>query len=74
MELTERNECYQCIYKRKVPGNAHVACANPDASMTGDSYGIWNGWFFYPFVFDPIWKTKKCTHFKQKENVEGIEK
>lgn len=68
MELTKLNECYHCSHKRDIPGNAHIKCVHPDHLMTGDKFGIQNGWFFYPIIFDPIWKTKKCNNFKLKEN------
>jgi hypothetical protein len=58
------DSCYNCIYKRNVPGDAHIACSNPDPNMTGNPHGIKKGWFFYPVVFDPIWMTKKCDNFK----------
>ena len=45
-------ECYDCIYKQNVPGNAHIMCNNPDPDMTGNPHGIKNGWFIYPELFD----------------------
>jgi len=60
------NECYLCKYKRDVPGNAHVKCDKPDLFMTGNAHGIRNGWFIYPVLFDPTWKTKECDNFEQK--------
>lgn len=69
MKIEIHNECYYCIHKHNVPGNAHIACRRPDHLMEGDEHGIKNGWFFYPILFDPIWKTKKCNNFKFKENV-----
>lgn len=57
-------ECYDCIHRREVAGNAHIRCAKTDLEMTGDPHGIKNGWFFYPLLFDPVWKTKKCTNFE----------
>lgn len=57
-----------CIHKRTVPGNCHVRCAYPDSSnVTGDPHGIKNGWFFYPFLFDPIWDLAVET-LKQRRN------
>ena len=67
-KLTALNECYQCVHKQNVPGDAHIKCLKPDQEMTGDPHGILNGWFFYPLLFDPVWKTKKCTNFEQKTN------
>ena len=57
------NECRKCKNKRKVPGNAHIKCVDPDPEMTGDEYGINKGWFMYPDLFDPTWKTKLCDNF-----------
>jgi hypothetical protein len=55
-----RGECYECPHAREVPGNAHIACAMPDASMTGNRHGIERGRFMYPLLFDPVWKTRLC--------------
>lgn len=63
-ELTQHNECYYCENKRKVPGNAHIRCVEPDPAMTGDKHGIKQGWFIYPQLFDPVWKTKMCSNFR----------
>jgi len=32
--------------------------------MTGNAHGVKNGWFIYPLLFDPIWKTKECDNFE----------
>ena len=57
-------ECYKCQHKRTVPGNYHIKCAEPDRDMTGDHHGMREGWFFYPLLFDPTWKTKLCANFE----------
>lgn len=64
-----KEECYQCVNRRDVTGNAHIKCISPDAEMTGDPHGIKNGWFIYPFLFDPVWKTKSCSNFVDKNSV-----
>lgn len=63
------DNCYECAFKENVPGNAHIKCANPDPHMTGDPHGIKKGWFFYPLLFDPTWKTRVCCNFKKKKDV-----
>lgn len=63
-ELTIQNECYECYYKQDILTNHHIKCTNPDENMIGDSYGIYQGWFHYPYCFDPMWKLKQCTNFK----------
>jgi len=59
------NECYHCKNKRNNPGDCHIRCSKPDRTMTGAVHGIRNGWFFYPFNFDPCWKTKLCDNFEE---------
>ena len=61
-------ECWDCRSKREVPGNAHIACATPDVDMTGNDHGIKNGWFVYPLLFDPVWKTKLCSNYVPKNS------
>jgi len=58
-----KTNCHNCHFKRNIPGDTHIACIKPDEQMTGDQYGIKNGWFIYPFNFDPVWRTKECINF-----------
>ncbi|MHB1665855.1 hypothetical protein [Thiomonas sp.] len=67
--LTEHNECHFCSQAGAVPGNTHLRCLNPDPAMTGDPHGIRNGWFFYPILFDPVWKTRRCANFEAPANL-----
>jgi hypothetical protein len=66
VERNIRNECHTCLYKENVPGDAHISCTNPDNSMTGKPHGIKMGWFIYPIVFDPVWKTKLCANYRSR--------
>ena len=66
-ERTMNNECFSCEYRRTIPGDCHIRCANPDMNMKGAEYGIKSGWFFYPFIFDPTWKQKMCSNYKLKQ-------
>lgn len=61
-----KNECYKCAHMRRVTGNAHIKCVKPDFEMTGDTYGIGQGWFIYPELFDPVWMTHECDNFEEK--------
>ena len=63
---TITNECYSCVSLRRVPGNCHILCNNPDPDIRGDAHGIKNGWFFYPFLYDPTWKLNFCNNYQQK--------
>jgi hypothetical protein len=48
-------DCYQCVYRKELPGDCHSACSNEKASVKGSTYGILMGWFAWPFNFDPKW-------------------
>ncbi len=61
-----KTECRQCIHMRTIPGNANIECRRPDVNMVGNRHGIANGWFLYPWNFDPIWKEKRCATFEQR--------
>lgn len=65
-ERTQHNECYSCVHKTNVPGNCHIRCQRPDPQMTGHAHGIERGWFIYPLLFDPVWKTKPCSNYEEK--------
>lgn len=48
-------DCYQCANRRSIPGDAHSRCLAFNAKVEGHSHGIRNGWFMWPFNFDPVW-------------------
>lgn len=58
-----QTDCGGCAHRRSVPGNAHIQCARPDPAMRGDPHGVRQGWFFYPLLFDPVWRTTECANF-----------
>ena len=60
-----KNECWTCKFKREVPMNYHIMCIKPDKKMVGHPHGIKNGWFYYPGLFDPLWKMKDCDNYKE---------
>ena len=65
-------DCYECQHRNNIPGNAHSSCANPFAKVTGNEHGIINGWFYWPWNFDPIWLTS-CTAFTPiKQNSQNV--
>ena len=68
-ERTMMDECDTCRGRRSVPGNCHIRCATPDEDMTGNKHGIKEGWFFYPSLFDPTWKTKMCSNYEAEAEV-----
>jgi hypothetical protein len=50
-----KSNCYDCVHKLDVPGDAHSRCNNVNAKVDGHPQGIRNGWFMWPINFDPIW-------------------
>lgn len=59
------SECWSCKYRQDVPGNCHISCGKPDIDMVGNQHGIESGWFFYPILFDPVWKEKGCDNYEK---------
>ena len=51
----DKPNCYDCAYRRRIPGDEHSRCENLNAAVTGASHGIKHGWFFWPANFDPTW-------------------
>ena len=69
----KKKTCYQCKHRRTIPGDAHTQCAfqwNPkkQAIPEGSPRGIENGWWYFPFNFDPIWMIGECGEFDAKDN------
>lgn len=58
------NDCWHCKHSREILWDCHLTCAKPDPNMKGDEHGVANGWFFYPWNYDPIWMTVKCANFE----------
>ena len=60
-------QCYTCKNRRRVPGDAHIECAKPDMEMEGDPHGKRNGWWMYPFLFDPTWSLTICKNYERDD-------
>lgn len=67
-----KTDCYKCKFRNSVPGSPHSNCSNPDHNMTGNEHGRCNGWFIYPWDFDPIWRTKECDNFESNQYLKKI--
>jgi hypothetical protein len=59
------NECYKCVHRLEIPGNAHTRCNNHNAKVSGSEHGIRKGWFAWPLNFDPVW-LESCNGFSDK--------
>jgi hypothetical protein len=59
--------CHKCIHSRSIPGDAHLQCTKPSITVRGHPYGVNNGWFLYPFNYDPRWMQTDCGNFASKE-------
>ena len=62
----DKPNCHKCIFRRAIPGDAHLACAAPPGtSVEGHPFGIEGGWFQWPHNYDPNWVVK-CDGFEEK--------
>jgi hypothetical protein len=51
----KKPNCYKCVHRLGIPGDAHSRCNNHKAKVEGNPRGITNGWFMWPLNFDPTW-------------------
>jgi hypothetical protein len=58
-------DCYKCEHRCNVPGDCHSACKNWKVNVRGAIHGVRNGWFCWPFDFDPVW-LESCDGFEAK--------
>jgi hypothetical protein len=42
---------------------------NKSAHPKGTEHAIKNGWWDFPYDFDPVWMTEDCKEFKEKEQL-----
>jgi hypothetical protein len=60
-------DCYKCIHRRTIPGDAHIRCNNMVATnVTGNAHGTSLGWFRWPLNFDPTW-LETCDGFSDNQ-------
>lgn len=65
LRTKRKPNCYKCVFRHDLPGDAHSGCNNFKARVHASAHGIVNGWFTWPFNFDPTWLIS-CTGFKPK--------
>ena len=59
-------DCHKCRYRGwGLSGSHHLGCCNPAAKVRGNAHGVRNGWFTWPFDFDPIW-LEACDGFQEE--------
>lgn len=62
-----KQDCYKCKHRKDLVGDYHSSCQAKSAVVKGHPHGIKNGWFFWPYNFDPIWLVE-CNSFESKDN------
>ena len=65
--MDKKPNCYKCVHRRNVPGDAHSRCNNFQAKVNGNPTGIKRGWFRWPLNFDPAW-LEACDGFSDDKN------
>lgn len=65
-DVSNKKNCYKCIHRRDVPGDCHSSCVNENCKVTCMRYGYNQGWFLFPYNFDPVWLTS-CDGFEEKK-------
>lgn len=72
-----RKQCYGCAYKGQVPGSAHSQCkfnfSKAGLKMPdGDEHGKRNGWYYFPYNYDPTWMNEVCEARSEKADPDFV--
>lgn len=67
--ISNTPDCRKCKHMISLPMTHHIACNSNCAVALGKEHGIKNGWFCYPFNFDPIW-LDYCDNFESRDDSE----
>jgi hypothetical protein len=76
MSNKEDCNCFECEWSRTLAGSTHLSCYHPFVvqnpltanffmRIDANQHGIDNGWFLFPFDFDPTW-LNSCVGFLEK--------
>jgi hypothetical protein len=66
-------QCYGCVHRQAIPWSKHSTCLyfwqhkkemsdSPKRSV--DAFAVENGWFDFPYDYDPVWFNEECVKFK----------
>ena len=62
--LKNRQECFRCKYAMVWWYNSYVTCLKPSDDVKYSNNAEAVVWY-YPLLFDPVWKTKGCKNYKK---------
>ena len=65
--MSDAPNCYTCTHRRPLMGDCHSSCMAPSAKVVGHPHGIAEGWFMWPYNFDPTWLVS-CNQHKKWED------
>ncbi len=70
------SKCHECAYKGDIPGDAHISCQFDWKGPTpqGDLHGVRNGWYYFPFNYDPTWMIEECPNFATERDESRVAK
>lgn len=77
MSLPKTN-CHKCVHSRSNSfiNSAHIHCdlywryykkRKSEHPQSSNEYAITNGWWDFPYDYDPVWMQDECKHFEKKE-------
>lgn len=64
--MDKKPDCYKCCHRQPILGDTHSSCSAVTANVLGHANGIKQGWFHWPWNFDPAWLLQ-CDSFKAKK-------
>ncbi len=72
--VENKPNCYKCVFRGTLAGDCHSRCTHPQArslEIVGNDHGKKNGWFNWPYNFDPIWLQKCNGYTPRNEEVQN---
>lgn len=73
--LNSKKHCWNCAYRKEIPGDAHFACIRSFTDVKPpeqDPYGVRGGWCMFPINFDPTW-LGKCDGFSEMKDESKVQ-
>lgn len=66
VEVLPADKCRSCLFMHTNSGTHHIGCKKRNVLVVGSDHGIKNGWFDFPYYFDPIW-LEECISYRPKD-------
>lgn len=74
-----KTNCHKCVHSKSnaYVNSAHIQCIRywsyykkrKDAHPKGAEHAIKNGWWDFPYDYDPVWMQEDCPGYQEKQPI-----